>query len=65
MLFNRETKYWQEEYEKGNLDDEDMPGEIHALLDGTAEKGLKIMLKCMGIVVIVTLVSIFLFECLS
>jgi len=36
MLFDNETKYWQEEYRKGNLDDEDMPGEIRAVLEGTA-----------------------------
>ena len=38
MLFDKETRYWQEEYRKGNLDDEDMPGEIRAVLDGSAEK---------------------------
>lgn len=37
MLFDEETRYWQEEYQKGNLDDEDMCGEIRALLDGSAE----------------------------
>lgn len=35
---NSETKYWQEEYRKGNLDDMDMPGEIRCILDGTAER---------------------------
>lgn len=38
MLFDKETSYWQEEYRKGNLDDEDMLGETRALLDGTAER---------------------------
>lgn len=38
MLFDKETRYWQEEYKKGNLDDEIMPGEIMCILDGTAEK---------------------------
>ncbi|KKM94818.1 hypothetical protein LCGC14_1194440 [marine sediment metagenome] len=38
MLFDKETKYWQEEYRKGNLDDVDMFGETRALLDGTAER---------------------------
>jgi len=38
MLFDSETRYWQEEYRKGNLDDEDMCGETIALLDGTAER---------------------------
>jgi len=42
MLFDEETRYWQEEYRKGNLDDEDMCGETLALLDGSAEKYLKI-----------------------
>lgn len=38
MIFDEEARYWQEEYRKGNLDDEDMCGETRALLDGTAEK---------------------------
>lgn len=38
MLFDAETRYWQEEYEKGNLDDIDMLGETRTLLDGTAER---------------------------
>lgn len=41
MLYDKETRHWQEEYRKGNLDDEDMPGEIRAILDGTAEKEMK------------------------
>lgn len=38
MLFDKETRHWQEEYRKGNLDDEDMCGETLALLDGSAER---------------------------
>ena len=38
MFFDSETRYWQEEYRKGNLDGEDMPGEIRAMLEGTATK---------------------------
>lgn len=45
MLSDKETKYWQEEYRKGNLDDMDMLGETHALLDGTAERIGKSALK--------------------
>lgn len=37
-MIDKETRYWQEEYRKGNLDDEDMLGETRALLDGTAER---------------------------
>lgn len=46
MLFDKETKYWQEEYRKGKLDDEIMLGETRALLDGTAEKEFFSCLKC-------------------
>lgn len=49
MLFDKETRYWQEEYRKGNLDDEDMPGEIRAVLDGSAEKGFKWVFITIGI----------------
>lgn len=38
LYIDKETKHWQEEYAKGNLDDEDMSGEIRCLLDGTAEE---------------------------
>lgn len=38
MLFDKETRYWQEEYRKGNLDDVDMLGETRAILDGSAER---------------------------
>lgn len=51
MLFDDETRYWQEEYHKGNLDDMDMLGETRALLDGTAERymwtGLRWFLSAM------------------
>ena len=35
LTHGEETKYWQEEYRKGNLDDVNMPGEIRCILDGT------------------------------
>lgn len=38
MLFNDETRHWQDEYRKGNLDGEAIPGEILCILDGTAER---------------------------
>jgi len=41
MFFDKETRYWQEEYRKGDLDDVDMLGETRALLDGTAEREAK------------------------
>ena len=40
MLFDKETRYWQEEYRKGNLDDVDMLGETRAILDGSAEMSM-------------------------
>lgn len=45
MLFDEETRYWQEEYRKGNLDDIDMLGETRCLLDGTAEREFYKMIK--------------------
>ena len=50
MLGGNETKYWQEEYAKGNLDDTDMCGETRALLDGTADEVFWWALKCVVII---------------
>ena len=38
MFTDKETKYWQEEYRKGNLDDMDMSGGILCILDGTVAR---------------------------
>ncbi len=45
LYMDKETKYWQGEYARGNLDDVDMPGEIMCVLDGTAERIGKSVLK--------------------
>lgn len=41
LMFNSETRYWQEQYKQGKIPEEwldDMSGETLALLDGRAEK---------------------------
>jgi len=52
MLFDKETRYWQKEYKAGNLDDVDMPGEIRALLDGSAEKIFWFVAKMLCITIV-------------
>ena len=50
MLFDKETRYWQKEYREGHLEDVDMPGEIRALLDGSAEKAFWSVVKMLCII---------------
>lgn len=38
MFFDEETCYWQEQYRKGDINDDDLCGETIAMLDGTAIK---------------------------
>ena len=45
MIFDSETKHWQKEYAEGNVDTEGLPGEIIAVLDGTAEESFWWALK--------------------
>jgi len=55
MLFDKETRHWQEKYRNGEIPQKELdntPGEILALLDGTAERTFWLMVKIMGSILV-------------
>ena len=57
MFEDKETKFWQKEYRKGNLDNVDMPGEIRSILDGSAERMGKLAYKICVVVLVIIVIS--------
>ncbi len=67
-MFGKETKYWQEQYKKGNIPQEwlnEMRGESLSLLDGDAEKIAKRMITIMliGIIALIGLAITLVITC--
>jgi hypothetical protein len=61
MLFDEETRYWQEQYRQGKIPKKDLDdccGETLAILDGSAEKMFKYAMIIFAVILLLLFLTV-------